>query len=170
MTVVLLRHYNRQYRKVLYRMIEKARILLALENKETNELVCTALGKFAKYVVETADNAEAVYAAIHTFQPDLTLVDYALKIVNPIELHEGVELLHPGTKFVICVTDENLKVAQCIWNKRSIDYVRKPIDPDRIVDEVNKIMRHIFDVREIAALRKRVATLEDENERLKKLL
>ncbi|MFC1809659.1 response regulator [Candidatus Omnitrophota bacterium] len=149
-------------------MDKQFRVLIALENKEKNELIKEALKSF--YSVEIAQGADEVYSVIHQFQPDLAVLDYSLTSVNPIELHEGIEFLHPNTKFVICVSDENMEVAKRIWFKRSIDYIRKPISDMSFIDDVNKLVRHIVDQRQIRDLQERVNRLKEENEKLKKLL
>ena len=149
-------------------MSKQFRVLLALENDEKNESIGKVLEEF--YVVKIARDADQVYSIIHQFQPDLAVLDYSLTNINPIELHEGIEFLHPNTKFVICVTEENLAVAKCIWFQRSIDYIRKPISDGNIVDDINKLVRHIIDQREITDLQEQVNRLKDENEKLRKLL
>lgn len=149
-------------------MNSKFRVLLALENEAINEQVHYLLSEH--YDVRTAHDADDVYHLIHTFQPWLAVLDYNLTTINPIDLHEGVEFLHPQTKFVICVTTENLEVARRVWCKRAIDYIRKPIDQYRIRDDINKIVRHIIDQHEIRTLETKITAFEKENEKLRRLL
>ncbi|MBN1493911.1 MAG: response regulator [Candidatus Omnitrophica bacterium] len=149
-------------------MIKQFRVLLALESEQKNKAIQQVLDEF--YVVQVARDAEEVYSIIHQFQPDLAVLDYSLTNINPIELHEGIEFLHPHTKFVICVTNENLEIAKRIWLHRSIDYIRKPIGDDHIIDDINKLVRHILDQREIKGLQEQINRLKDENEKLRKLL
>jgi DNA-binding NtrC family response regulator len=143
-------------------------VVLALENAEKNERVQKALQ--GHYEVKLAKDADEVYALIHQFQPDLAILDYNLTRINPIELHEGIEFLHPTTKFVICVTDENLEVAKRVWFQRSIDYIRKPVGDKHFIDDINKLVRHIVDQRQIHTLQDEVRRLNEENEKLRKLI
>jgi DNA-binding NtrC family response regulator len=149
-------------------MNKQFRVLLALESDEKNKTIGKALEEF--YIVQVAKDADEVYSIIHQFQPDLAVLDYSLTNINPIELHEGIEFLHPNTKFVICVTEDNLAVAKKIWLHRSIDYIRKPISDGNVVDDINKLVRHILDQREISGLQGQIRRLKEENEKLRKLL
>jgi len=149
-------------------MSNKIRVLLALETETLTQLVQEKMQE--QYVIQTAKDAEDVYTIIHKFQPDLAVLDYSLTSVNPIELHEGIEFLHPNTTFVICATSENLEVARRIWLKRSIDYIRKPVDADMLIDNIHKIVRHIIDQRHIRELKGTLAELQAENKRLKSML
>jgi len=143
-------------------------VVLALETNEKNESVKRALE--GHYEIKLAQNAEEVYALIHQYQPDLAILDYNLTKINPIDLHEGVEFLHPLTKFVICVTDENLEVAKRVWFQRAVDYIRKPVGDKHFIDDINKLVRHIIDQRHIKTLQSEIERLQEENDKLRKLL
>ena len=148
--------------------MKEFRILFALANDALQAEIAARLEKY--YTIRGAENAEAVTDAIHEFQPQLAIIDYALADVNPIEIDEGLKFLHPDTKIVLCVTDENLEVASRIWHKRAIDYIRKPLDIDHMEDDVNKIVRHLLDQVYKESLAKKLNDLEVENEKLKRML
>ena len=141
------------------------RLVLALDNKETEKQVTQLLTKF--YDVKTASDAEEVYHIVHHFHPDLAIMDYSLKNINPIELYEGIEFLHPETTYVLCAYHDNMEVAKRIWNKRAIDFIRKPIDTEHLLDDIYKITRHIIDVRKIETLEVKIKELEAEIRKLK---
>ena len=77
-------------------------------------------------------------------------------------------MVHFQVHVVICVTEDNHAVARRIWKKRAIDFIFKPYDTQRFLIDVNKVVRHILDVREIKQLRKKIKTLEQEIQTLQK--
>ncbi len=141
------------------------KVLLALEDFDSAEYCKENLSDYC--TVHIVGNAEQVYEALHNIQVDLAVLDYSLPSVNPIELHEGMDLLHPNTTVVLCVTAENREVASRIWHKRAVDYIQKPFDDTRLVDDINKVLRYIVAQNYIRRLEKRILQLESNMKNLK---
>jgi DNA-binding NtrC family response regulator len=142
------------------------KILLALTGDAKRVAIVHALSK--KFSIETASDAEEAYHAIHKFNPDIAILDYNLSKINPIDVFDGVSLVHHTVYYVICVTNENLEVARRVWKRRAMDFIIKPYDVKRFVQDINKLVRYVFEQRELKYLRKRVKALETENELLKR--
>jgi two-component SAPR family response regulator len=119
------------------------------------------------YDLEIVSDTEEAYHTIHVFKPDIAILDYTLSKIHPIELYEGIALAHPYVHFVICVTEDNYKVAQKVWKRRSCDFVFKPFTIEQFISDVNKIVRNVYDLKEIDSLKKKIKTLESEIERLR---
>ncbi len=145
---------------------KKLKLVIGLKDKEIMFFAKERLKE--SFDVESVEDSEGAYHVIHTFKPDMAILDFSLDKIHPIELYEGVSFIHPETHFVICVTDDNFKVAEKIWKKRSCDFIFKPFTLEQFVNDVNKIVRNYFDMKEIARLRKRVLELEAEIERIKR--
>jgi len=141
------------------------KILLAIEDAAVAEDCKNNLGDSC--AVTLVSSSEEVYEVLHDVKVDLAVLDYSLSNVNPIELHEGMALLHPNTTVVLCVTRENREVATRIWRKRALDYIQKPFDGILLVDNINKVLRHIVAQDYIRKLEQRILKLEDEMKKLK---
>ncbi len=133
---------------------DKMKILLGLESGTDIGKIVFKLSE--KYDVKMVNDAEEAYEFIHTFDPDLAILDYTLSKINPIDLHDGISFIHSHLKLVICVSNENYEVASRIWSKRAMDFIIKPFTVERFLLDVNKIVRYILDQRELDLLRKRI--------------
>jgi DNA-binding NtrC family response regulator len=142
--------------------VEKKRIkiLLGLERNTQTVEIAERLGESFDVIV--VHDAEEAYQKIHSFDPDIAIFDYGLAKIHPIELHEGISMVHFYIHVVICVNEENLLVARRIWQKRAIDFILKPFDLERFINDVHKIVRHVIDQRTIERLAKKIESLESE--------
>jgi len=145
---------------------EKLKILIGLEPTPQREEIVSILAE--KYSVETVSDSEEAYTRIHSFDPDLAILDYSLSKVNPIDLHDGIAMVHSYVQVVICATAENLEVAHRVWSRRAMDFIMKPVTTDRFIQDVNKIIRYIFDKRELKQLRARIKSIEEDIAKIKK--
>jgi two-component SAPR family response regulator len=143
---------------------KKTKIVIGLhENEYCNDIVNRLKNM---HELEVVYDTEEAYHTIHVFKPDIAILDYSLSKIHPIELYEGIALAHPHVHFVICVTDDNYKVAQKVWKRRACDFIFKPFTAEQFVCDVNKIVRNVFDLKEIEFLKKKIKDLEDEVDQL----
>ncbi len=143
----------------------KVRIAIGLhEYKHINEVV-DILGQM--HDIEIVADSEEAYHTIHAFKPDIAVLDYALSKIHPIELYEGIALAHANVHFVICVTEENYRIAQRVWKRRASDFIFKPFHPAQFVNDINKIVRNVFNFKEIEELNERIKLLEKELKNLR---
>ncbi|MBN1493720.1 MAG: response regulator [Candidatus Omnitrophica bacterium] len=136
------------------------KVLLAIDDTALTDYCKLKLKDYC--VVYVVDSSSRVYEIMHEAQIDLAVLDYSLPQINPIELHEGMEFLHPDTTIVLCVTRENREVATRIWHKRAIDYIQKPLDGPRLIDDINKVLRYIVAQDYVRRLEQRILQLEKE--------
>jgi response regulator of citrate/malate metabolism len=136
------------------------KILIGLEDDMPKNEIVENLSEF--YSVVTVKDCEEAYHTIHSFDPDLAILDYSLSKLHPIDLHEGIAMVHSYVHVVICATVENLEVAERVWSRRAMDFIVKPITSGRFVQDVHKIIRYIIDKRELTQLRKRIKAIEDQ--------
>jgi len=145
--------------------LDEFKILLGLNKNDPVDEIVEVLSN--KFNVKCVSDAEEAYAIIHTFDPDLTILDYSIPKLNPIDLHDGISFVHSHMYLVLCVTAENLEVARRVWNKRAMDYIFKPIQKEHFVQDVNKIVRYIIDRRELEYLQQQIKFLEEQFNKLK---
>jgi PleD family two-component response regulator len=141
-------------------------ILLGIEDRDLVEYCKQQLASYC--IVHVAYDAQRVYQIMHEAKIDLAVLDYSLPNVNPIELHEGMAFLHPETTIVLCVSQENRAVATRIWHKRAIDYIYKPTESVRFVDDINKVLRYIIAQDYVRKLEERIMHLEKELKEFRK--
>jgi len=139
---------------------KKQTLLLGLHDEPAAERIFAVLSR--SFLVQAAVDAEDAYHKIHTLDPDLAVLDYALPKINPINLHEGISFLHANVGVVICVTEENYAVASRVWSKRAVDFIFKPYTETRFVQDVMKVMRYILLHKENEQMRTQIRTLEAE--------
>jgi len=144
---------------------EQLKIIIGLEEGHQKDDIIRILSE--SYEVMVVDDCEEAYHKIHSFDPDLAILDYSLSKVHPIDLHEGISMVHSYVQVVICATAENLEVARRVWSRRAMDFIVKPITNERFIQDVNKIIRYIIDKRELKQLRLRMKAVEEEIEKLK---
>jgi PleD family two-component response regulator len=135
-------------------------ILLGIEDRDLIEYCKQQLSSYC--IVHVAYDAQGVYQIMHEAKIDLAILDYSLPNVNPIELHEGMAFLHPETTIVLCVSPENRAVATRIWHKRAMDYIYKPTEGPRFVDDINKVLRYTVVQDYVRKLEVRIMQLEKQ--------
>ncbi|MBU1864036.1 MAG: response regulator [Candidatus Omnitrophica bacterium] len=140
--------------------IKLIKVVVGIGNYEHAEEIVDMLKTM--YTVEVVADAEEAYHTIHVFKPNLAILDFSLAKIHPIELYEGVALIHPEVSFVLCVTKDNFKVAQRVWNKRSADFIFKPFTPQQFIYSVNKVVRNIINIRDIEQLKRKIEFLQAE--------
>ena len=143
----------------------KVRIALGLGEYEQIDQIVTILSHM--HDIEVVADSEEAYHTIHAFKPDIAVLDYSLSKIHPIELYEGIALAHKNVHFVICVTEDNYQIAQRVWKRRASDFIFKPFLPEQFVNDINKIVRNVFNFIEIEELQKRIKALEEELKLLK---
>jgi len=144
---------------------ETVRIVVGLGDCERSEEIINQLKTM--YEVEVVGDSEEAYHTIHVFKPHLAILDFSLSKIHPIELYEGVALAHAGVTFVLCVTEDNYKVAQKIWKQRSVDFIFKPFFPLQFVNNLNTIVRNLLNTRYLQENQDQIKSLQEEIDRLK---
>lgn len=134
------------------------KILIGIEPGPDRDAIVRELRR--PFIVDTVDDTEQAYDKIHHFDPDIAVLDYSLDKIHPINLHDGISLVHSYLVMVLCVTEENLQVAFRAWQKRSMNYILKPYTVERFVHDVRKIARHVMDQNKIKELRREVVDLK----------
>ena len=143
----------------------RVRIALGLGEYEHIDRIVAILSQM--HDIEVVADSEEAYHNIHAFKPDIAVLDYSLAKIHPIELYEGIALAHAHVHFIICVTEENYQIAQRVWKRRASDFIFKPFFPEQFVNDINKIVRNVFNMIEIEELSERIKNLEKELKRLK---
>ena len=117
--------------------------VLVIEDNEKNRYLISFILKAAGYaVIEAVTGEEGVETAIRE-HPDLVLMDIQLPGIDGYETTRRIRASPGGTKIpIIALTSyamtgdrERALAAGCTG------YVEKPINPDTIMDEIQKFLR-----------------------------
>lgn len=136
-----------------------ARRILLVEDDKTTLLVLTQLVQTAGYIVVTAaDSAEAI-RVFELESPDLMLVDINLRGENVGQPMDGLGLIdwlkyrHPDHAFkYIIVSGDDLRMHETrAAATGAFSFVRKPIDPDRMLFEIRRAVGDLLDAEQAAA-------------------
>ncbi len=92
-------------------------------------------------VAEGADGAEAL-ELYETHRPDLVTLDMVMPKMTGLEALRELRRRHPEARVIVCssVSDE-LSIFEAIA-AGARDYVLKPVDPERVLEAVEKALRN----------------------------
>jgi two-component system LytT family response regulator len=115
-------------------------------------------------VVGTATDPEAAVAEIHASTPDVVFLDIQMPVLNGFELLERLAAEIP----VIFTTayDEHALTA---FSVNSVDYLLKPIDPERLSRALDKLQRFSGPRPDVHALARELASQLAQSRRTERL-
>lgn len=100
----------------------------------------TALSKFTELeIVAICENGLQAVKAVNELKPQLLFLDIQMPKLDGFDV---LELLGEQTPFVIFVTAYNEYAVQA-FEANAIDYLLKPVDPERLEQAVGKIVRKV---------------------------
>lgn len=103
-----------------------------LARKELRKL----LDKYELFdIVDECENADKAKASIEKHQPELIFLDIQMPGKNGFELLEDLDKVPPKVIFVTAYDEYALKA----FEVSALDYLLKPVHPDRLEEAVNKL-------------------------------
>jgi two-component system LytT family response regulator len=112
------------------------KVLLVSGDKETIRTAAEVLGEFCHDMARagTAENMQAALSMIHDTQPDILVLDTKLADGNGFEL---LKLFDPNAmKLIFLSAHLEYAIKAIKWN--AVDFLVKPLDPDELVQAVQK--------------------------------
>lgn len=91
-----------------------------------------------RYQIAEADSLQTANQAIRSFKPDLLLLDIHLKDGTGFELAEALINLDIPVIFITAHKDYALRA----FRISAMDYLLKPVDPDELIQSVEKALQH----------------------------
>jgi len=89
-------------------------------------------------VVGEAANVEEALEAVSTLKPDLLFLDVQMPGANGFELLERLEPPIPKVVFTTAHAEHAVEA----FSVNALDYLLKPIDPERLADSVDRLTEH----------------------------
>ena len=146
-------------------------ILVADDNPDNLKVMSRAL-KASGFAVRLATNGAAAMRSVHAQPPDLILLDVHMPEMDGYEVCAALKS-DPHTEpipivFVSAMNEEFNKVRA--FESGAEDYITKPIMIEELLARIRLQLANVRHLRESAALRARVAELENEVDRLSREL
>jgi DNA-binding NtrC family response regulator len=136
-------------------MKRKRRILVIDDEPSMTEWLRT-LFSHAGYDVKTALVGTRGEELFRTARPDAVVTDMLLPDIDGIELVRRFRRIDPEVEVVVITGQGNIPRSVEAVKAGAYDFLEKPIDPDRLLDKLEKALKH--------------KALADENEQLKQRL
>jgi two-component system, cell cycle response regulator DivK len=120
--------------------------ILVVDDSTTNVVLLEAILDEKGYHIETALNAKEAYALIEKETPDLILLDLLMPKVSGFDFLEEIRKSHKTANTPVIVVsaltdEENIEK---IMKMGAIDFVKKPIDLQYLVERVDYILQKTY--------------------------
>ena len=116
--------------------------ILVVDDSTTNVVLLEAILDEKGYQIETALNAKEAYNVIEKQTPDLILLDLLMPKISGFdfleEIRKNEKTVNTPVIVVSALTDE--ENIEKIMNMGAIDFVKKPIDLQYLVDKVESVL------------------------------
>lgn len=116
--------------------------VLVVDDSTTNVVLLEAILDEKGYKIETALNAKEAYGIIDRNTPDLILLDLLMPKISGFdfleEIRKNKKTQNTPVIVVSALTDE--ENIEKIMNMGAIDFVKKPIDLQYLVDKVEAVL------------------------------
>ncbi len=121
--------------------------ILVVDDSTTNVVLLEAILDEKGYQIETALNAKEAYAIIENESPDLILLDLLMPKISGFdfleEIRKNEKTKNTPVIVVSALTDE--ENVEKIMKMGAIDFVKKPIDLQYLVERVENVLEKAVD-------------------------
>ena len=123
--------------------MKKSRILLIDDDADFTEMLKIHLEYKNNYEVEVLTESKKVMETLHSFQPDIILLDLLMPGIGGLEICEMLDKDPVGlTTPVIIISGLNKNIDKMKAYKLGIsDYLVKPVDANDIINAIEKALR-----------------------------
>lgn len=117
------------------------RILIIEDNEDNLYMIKYILEQNKLDVIEARTGTEGIETALKE-KPDLILIDIQLPDINGLEVTKRMRQMNPGesSKIVAISSYAMTGDKQKAFDVGCIGYIEKPIDPETIMDEINRFL------------------------------
>ncbi|MBN2273375.1 MAG: response regulator [Bacteroidales bacterium] len=120
-------------------------LILVVDDSTTNVVLLEAILDEKGYRIETALNAKEAYSIIAKQSPDLILLDLLMPKISGFdflaEIRNNEITKNTPVIVVSALTDED-NISR-IMEMGAIDFVKKPIDLQYLVEKVESVLHHV---------------------------
>ncbi|MFA4988079.1 MAG: response regulator [Candidatus Omnitrophota bacterium] len=118
----------------------KKKIMIVDDEIDFTRLLKTNLEESGKFEVMTLPNANDIITQVHTFRPDVILLDILMPGIKGIEVCEMLNQDIVGRSIPIIIISALVKEADKYkaYKVGVVDYMEKPIELDRLLMKIEK--------------------------------
>lgn len=98
-------------------------------------------------VAAVATNGRSGWVAIEEHAPDIVISDIVMPELNGLELAEDLNRYYPGTRLILISAHREFEYAQRAIEQQVEEYILKPIEPDKLMDAVQRAGEGIIEER-----------------------
>jgi two-component system NtrC family response regulator len=135
--------------------MEKARILIAEDEKTQRELLEGFLKKEGYHVEAVANGREALQRLGQNFF-DVAVVDYKMPELDGLQTLRGIRKLYPDLPVLMMTAYGTVETAVASMKEGALDYLTKPIDLEELLLLLQKVMERSNLIRENQELKARL--------------
>ena len=99
----------------------------------------------AGYETLTVSSGEEALSELHRFKPDIIVSDVHMNGMDGHDLLDNIQSKSPHIPFLLMTAFGNINDAVKAMRSGAIDYVEKPIDPEKLVALVSRYISMDFD-------------------------
>ncbi|MDD3345895.1 MAG: response regulator [Candidatus Omnitrophica bacterium] len=120
--------------------MSKKKIMVVDDEIDFTRLLKTNLEESGKFEVMTLPNANDIITQVHTFRPDVILLDILMPGIKGIEVCEMLNQDVVGRSIPIIIISALVKEADKYkaYKVGVVDYMEKPIELDRLLMKIEK--------------------------------
>jgi DNA-binding NtrC family response regulator len=117
----------------------QAKVLIVDDDPEARDALAAMLRE-AGYAVEAAGNAEEAIERFRTDTYPLLVTDLLLPGKSGVDLTKAIHEASPATGIILVTGHATVKTAVAALKRGANDYIRKPINPQKLKDRVANIL------------------------------
>ena len=124
-------------------MMDKRKIMIIDDEEDFVRMIKLNLEETGRFEVRPLSNAKEVISQLHSFNPDLILLDLLMpgvggidvcEMLNNDELGQGVPII------ILSALDKNSDKA-IAYEKGVVDYLVKPIGKDELISRIERALK-----------------------------
>ncbi len=119
--------------------------ILVGEDNPTNQKVIRNILEFANHQVTVVNNGEQVLETLENTEFDLVILDMHMPVMNGLEAARLFRFTHPEKKqipIMMLTANATREALQACENAGLDAYMTKPVDPDRLLNTIYRLMNH----------------------------
>jgi CheY-like chemotaxis protein len=120
----------------------KKKILVVDDEKDFLVITKLNLEQTDKYEVMTLSDAKDIVSQVHSFSPDIILLDMLMPGVGGIEACDALNKDAMGSKIPKIMVSALDRVADKskAYQLGIVDYIAKPVDADNLIEKIEKAL------------------------------
>ena len=119
-------------------------ILIVDDDFAMRHIMKNMLAQFTDFQLLEAHNGMKAVDLIMEFLPRLVFLDVSMPVLNGVEVLEYLKKVELVDKIrvIMCTAEGNIKTVKRALELGAVDYIKKPFEPQTIINKTNKWLSH----------------------------